>query len=121
MNFKKKVKSNLNYLEMTPVPMYSYETAEEGLIKVLVPKFTSQFAKKYVNKWLKYPYIKANLDEFGTSVWLLMNGENKVDYIGNKLTEQFGERIEPVYDRLTLFLTQLYQAGFIKFKETERN
>jgi len=114
--FKKK-ESEHNYLELTPVRNHEHEDREDGMIDVLVPKFSSDFSKKYINKHLKYPNIKANLDEFGTETWLLMNGKTNVKEIGQKLIDKFGEKIEPVYDRLTKFLTELHKNNFITFKE----
>lgn len=118
--FSKNKKKQLNYLEMTPFTIYSYEYNSEGRIDVLVPRFSDKVFGKLLQPRLKNKYIKANLDEFGSATWLLINGDNSVTRIGELLTEKFGEQIQPVYGRLTLFLTQLYNAGFISFKELER-
>ncbi|MFC2131853.1 PqqD family protein [Bacteroidota bacterium] len=116
-NIFKKKESEHNYLELTPIRNHEHEDREDGMINVLVPKFSSNFSKKHINKHLKYPYIKANLDEFGTETWLLMNGKTNVKEIGQKLIDKFGEKIDPVYDRLTKFLTELHKNNFITFKE----
>jgi hypothetical protein len=84
---------------------------------VLVPKFTNKFAVKYFIPRSKSPFIRANLDEFGSTAWLLMDGKNKVSEISDKLIEKFGETIQPVNARLTLFLTNLYNNQFISFNE----
>lgn len=119
-NKKKNKFENLNYLELTPISNYTFEKRENGLVNVLVPRFTDKFFGKYLQPRLKNKYIKANLDEIGTATWLLINGNNKVYHIANGLTEQFGEKIQPVNERLTQFLTQLYQAGFITFAEIKK-
>lgn len=113
-------KSELNYLETTPKRNYGHELRDDGMINVLVPRFTDRILGKYLQPKLKNPFIKANLDEFGTATWLLMDGSNRVDTIADRLTEQFGEKIQPVHQRLTFFLTHLHKAGFITFKELER-
>ncbi len=120
--FKKKKNKfeNLNYLELTPIANYTYEKKENGLVNVLVPRFTDKLLGKYLQPRLKNKYIKANLDDIGTATWLLINGNNKVHQIANDLSEQFGEKIHPVNERLTQFLTQLYQAGFITFTEIKK-
>ncbi|HPI21190.1 MAG TPA: PqqD family protein [Candidatus Kapabacteria bacterium] len=117
---KKNKFENLNYLELTPIANYTYEKKDSGLINVLVPRFTDKFLGKYLQPRLKNKYIKANLDDIGTATWLLINGNNKVHQIANDLNEQFGEKIHPVNERLTQFLTQLYQAGFITFTEIKK-
>ena len=114
---KKKKENNINFLELTPIRKYEHEIKEDGLIDVLVPKFTSKFGRKYINKKLRFPYIKANLDELGSSTWLLIDGNNKVDEIAEQLIEKYKEEINPVYDRLIQFLSDLYRNGFIYFKE----
>lgn len=115
-----KEKEELNYLEMTPLRSYNHELNESNLIDVLVPKFKSEFLRNLLVPSKRSPFIKANLDEFGSETWLLMDGENKVELIADKLNEKFGDRIHPVIGRLTTFLTQLYKNGFISFKEIER-
>lgn len=120
MGLRKKT-SELNYLEMTPVRLYSHETKDDGLINVLVPRFTDKILGKLVQPKLKKPYIKANLDEFGTQTWILLDGKNKVTDISNKLDDIFGEKIHPVNERLLIFLTNLYKAGFITFIELRKD
>lgn len=66
---------------------------------------------------LKHPYMKINLDEFGTEVWLRMDGVRSIGEIADILTTKFGERIQPVEERLTKFLSQLYSHKFISFKQ----
>lgn len=120
--FKKKKNKfeNLNYLELTPIANYNYEKNEKGLINVLVPRFTDKIFGKILQPRLKSKYIKANLDEIGTATWLLINGSKNVHQIANDLSKQFGDKIHPVNERLTQFLTQLYQAGFISFAEIKK-
>jgi hypothetical protein len=65
----------------------------------------------------KSPYIRANLDELGSAAWLMLDGNTNVIKIGEQLVEKFGEDIEPVNNRLTLFLSELYKNGFISFNE----
>ena len=119
--FKKNKFKNVNYLDLTPIPNYGHIVKEEGLVDVLVPRFKNKTAEKLFIPKSKSPYINANLDELGSEVWKLLNGENKVHVIAEKLNEIFGEKIQPVHERLTKFLSQLYNNGFISFKEIERN
>ena len=117
---KKNNNNGLNYLEMTPECNYGHEKRDDGLINVLVPKFTDPVFGKLLQPRIKKPYIRANMDKFGTATWLLMDGKTNVKLIGEKLVEEFGDEIEPVYDRLTTFLTNLYKNGFITFNELKK-
>lgn len=116
----KKEKKQYNYLEMTPFTLYSHELREDGNINVFVPKFTDKILSRLLMPRIRKPYIKANLDEFGSHAWLLFNGENKVNEIADKLLDEFGEKIQPAKERLISFLTNLYHAGFISFKELNK-
>ena len=102
-------KSELNYLETTPKRNYGHELRDDGMINVLVPRFTDRILGKYLQPKLK------NLDEFGTATWFLMDGSNRVDTIADRLTEQFGEKIQPVHQRLTFFLTHLHKSLSVHF------
>lgn len=56
------------------------------------------------------------LDEIGTKVWFLINGNNTIYTIGQKLLEEYGNECEPVYDRLIMYLGYLNRKGWIKYK-----
>lgn len=105
---------------MTPFRIYDYIEKPDGLIDVLVPKFRNKFLARIASR-IKDPYIKANLDEFGSETWRNLDGNNKVEAIADILTDKFGETVQPVNDRLTKFLTQLYTYGFISFNELKGN
>lgn len=117
--FKKK-ETEHNYLELTPIRMKESEEREDGQFDILVPKFKSNIAKKIFEPRMKSPYFKANLDEFGTEAWKLIDGDKNVQVIGEQLLNKYGEKIEPVYDRLTEFLTNLHRYEFITFKELKK-
>lgn len=114
---KKKRGKEYNYMELTPVCNYGHNVKDDGLIDVLVPRFTDKIFGKYLQPHLKYKYIRANMDEFGSATWSLMDGKRKVYEIANELTDKFGESIQPVEERLTNFLTNLYTNDFISFIE----
>ncbi|MEG8947201.1 PqqD family protein [Rosettibacter firmus] len=119
MNFfrSKKNLKYVNYLDLIPYHIASYETNEINLVTVLIPKFSSEFAKKYIMPRLKTPFIKLKLDELGSAAWLEIDGNKKVIDIANNLSEKFGNKIQPVEERLTKFLNQLYEQKLITFKE----
>lgn len=104
-------------MDLTPVRKYEHEAEDEDKINVLVPKFTDWFFGKLLQPRIKDKYIKAKMDDFGSKAWLLIDGERSVFEISNLLLEEFGEDIQPVYDRVGLFFTNLYRNGFIYFNE----
>jgi hypothetical protein len=108
---------NANYLELRPIRKIKEEVDSQNLVTVLIPKFTNQFVKKYLQPIIKSPFIKLKLDELGSASWLAIDGIKNVDQICKELVEKFGDKIQPVEERLTKFLTQLYEHRLITFEE----
>lgn len=109
----------VNLLELTPVRKYGHQINSDGLVDVLVPRFKNAIMQRFIPK-NRNPFILANFDEIGTEVWLLIDGETKIDIIAKTLDKKLGEKISPVYDRLNLFFQQLHRNGFIIFKELSK-
>lgn len=70
-------------------------------------------------RWLvKKPYISdVELDEIGSEIWKLIDGNTSVYEIGQKLFEKFGKKCEPIYDRLILYLRYLNKKGWVSFEK----
>ena len=102
-----------NVLEMYPTQNVVWETLEDQNIALLVPKFKNKFLVKYLVPKMKNPNLKIKLDKFGTRVWQYIDGKNSVMQIGNHLKEDYGQDVEPVYERLGLFINLLAQRNFI--------
>ena len=117
MFFRKKIDTTINYLELTPVRNYDHVIEDSRLISVLVPKFDIKWLDKIMSNIIKSRFFKAKLDEFGTETWLEMDGNKSVHLISEHLSQKFGEKINPVDERLTKFLSELYKYNFITFKE----
>jgi hypothetical protein len=114
---RRKILKNVNYLEITPYRIHSEEVDENGLVTVLIPKFKRKIAVNALTRLGKPLIIRIKLDEFGSETWLQLNGRQNVSAISKKLIQKFGEKIQPVEERLTRFLTNLYLQGFISFNE----
>lgn len=119
MNFfqRRKVLKKANYLDLTPICSKKHLIGDDEKVTVLIPKFTNKFVVEKIVPKLKHPDMKLNLDEIGSAVWLLMDGKKKVKEIALELSQKFGDNIQPVDERLTKFLTQLYEQRLITFDE----
>jgi hypothetical protein len=115
--FRNKKFENINFPDLTPYRLLEHKTGEKGLVDVLVPRFRSKFGQKWIQPRLKQKYIRANLDEIGSAIWLEINGERTIHEIAKIADDKFGDEIRPVYNRLAIFMKKLYQNGFIYFKE----
>lgn len=115
--FGKRQKDVLNYLELTPYRKYDHNLKEDGLIDVLVPRFSDRILGKLLQPRLKNPFIRANLDELGSATWLEIDGKSRVGEIISTLEKNLGDKVHPSQARITLFLSYLHRNGFINFKE----
>ncbi len=67
---------------------------------------------------LKKPKITyIHLDEMGSFVWPLIDGEKDVIAIGKDVKEHFGEKANPLYERLSQFFATLESYKFVYFKK----
>ncbi len=116
-NDRKKLKG-IDALELTPVKLQEFETAENGIITVLIPRFKWSVVHNYMVKNGRDPNFRLDLDEIGSEVWMSIDGRRKVKEVGEKVKETLGDRIEP-RERLVKFISMMYQNKIITFKELE--
>ena len=90
------------------------------MIVLLKPKFELAFLKKYVLPRLKKPYFKIKLDHVGSFIWEHCDGSLRVKEIAKNLKDKFGEDVEPLYDRLALFLQSLEKNHLIFYKKEDK-
>jgi hypothetical protein len=51
----------------------------------------------------------------GSFIWPLLDGETDIIALGEKVKEHFGEKAEPLYERLAKYIQILESYNFIKF------
>ncbi len=101
-----------NLLEYVPRINVAWEMADAEVF-LLIPKFKSAFLQKHLLSRMKRPNVRLRLDEYGSCVWQNINGVATVHEIALTLREKFGEAVEPVFDRLGLFISLLYRNRYI--------
>ena len=52
-------------------------------------------------------YKKIELDEYCSTVFLLIDGKKTVKEIGEILDKKFGDKVHPLYERLLIFLNHI--------------
>jgi len=73
---------------------------------------------RIAQKLLKKPKVShIHLDEMGSFVWPLIDGEKTIMDIGIPVEEHFGEKAKPLYERLAQFFRILENYHFIEWKE----
>lgn len=119
---KKKKGKNLkgkNLLDFVPVRIckWSRQENKKELIRILKPRFDTKLGKRLGDKMNLKETYNINLDEYGTSVWRLMDGVLSVREIGEMLSTQYGETVEPLYPRLAAFLRILEANNAIELRQ----
>lgn len=105
---------------MVPVRNVKEFNREGEKITLLIPKFKSEKFSNWFIPANRSKYFSIHLDEMGSKVWELIDGEINTGEICNRLCRTGpGEASADVPDelRITEFLRQLYKNRFIVFKQ----
>jgi hypothetical protein len=105
-----------NLLTMRPRHLRKWEKTEGGRVVVFKPKFGDHAIGRWFMARMRNPYYRIKLDDFGSVVWEMCDGQATVKEIGKTLQERFGERVDPVYDRLAVFFQQLERSRLIRLE-----
>lgn len=103
--------------ELYPIRNCEFEKNENGLVVVFYknpkPSFIEKiFFKKLINK----PY-KIDLDEIGSYIYEICDGKFNTNEIVQKCKEHFGEKVEPVEERVIKFIEMLNKNKLITLYE----
>ena len=113
---KKNIKEE-NYLEKKPICKNGLNWSKDENGNVTLEMENSGIANRIMQKLIKKPktsYI--HLDEMGSFVWPLMDGEKDILEIGKFVEDHFGEKANPLYERLAQYFKTLEKYNFIEYK-----
>ncbi len=106
-----------NYLEKIPARRedISWGADDKGIVTLEIENkgIFNRIAQKLFKK-PKISYI--HLDENGSFIWQQIDGETDILKIGEAVHEHFGEKAEPLYERLAQFIKILETYRFIILK-----
>ena len=114
------MKKNLeiNYLEKIPLRNKDIHwTVDENGIMTLEIENRGVVNRIFQKLFKKPKKSFIHLDETGSFVWSLIDGERNVGKIGEELKKKFGEKAYPVYERLSKYFEILKSYGFAKFTD----
>lgn len=84
-----------------------YEVSSDGIVTIL-EKQDHKVQNFFRKLKFKIPmYKKMELDEYGSFIFLQIDGKKNVEELGIKLEEKYGEKSRPLYERLLLFLNHI--------------
>jgi len=86
---------------------FQYEVGIDNIVTVL-EKQDHKIQRFFRKLKFRIPeYKKTSLDEYGSCVFLLIDGKKTVKDIGENLEVKYGEKVYPLYERLLLFLNHI--------------
>lgn len=106
-----------NYLTFIPIrnSEISYTSDENGL--VTLEKINKGLFNKIAQKFFKKPKISyIHMEEIGSFIWLIIDGKKDIEAIGKYVSKHFGDKAEPLYERLSKYVQIMESYGFIKFE-----
>jgi len=117
--FKRQRQDPLNLLELIPERRQEHQTDAEGKVTILIPRFRNAWLQKHLIPKSKSPHLRISLDDFGSLVWNLCDGQRAVGEIAAALAETFGEKVSPAPERTSYFILQLQKQGFIGLRRPD--
>ena len=103
----------VNLLDLKPSRNVEWETGDGEGVVLLVPKFRGPVLQKWLVPLLRQPAFRIRLDEVGSFIWRRCDGITPVSVIAAQLSERFGPGVEPLYERIELFLSKMQRDEFI--------
>jgi hypothetical protein len=89
----------------------------DSLVTVLYKKEKLTFIEKTFFKKDNLKPHKIDLDEIGSYIWYLCDGEKNVGEITEITKDHFGSKIEPANERVELFINQMNKNKLIRLYE----
>lgn len=103
-----------NYLEKIPCKKESLKWSQNESGEVTLELENTGLANRIAQKLLKKPKISyIHLDEMGNFIWPIIDGKRNITAIGELVREHFGEKAEPLYERLAQYFKTLESYGFV--------
>ena len=97
LNLKFKVCDNIEY------------KVDENRIVTILEKQDHKIQRFFRKLKFKIPlYKEIDFDEISSEVFLQIDGDKTVKEIGDNLEKKYGEKVNPLYERLLIFLNHIY-------------
>ncbi len=113
----KNINLSENYLERIPLVRADIpcKTDDEGIITLEV---ANKGVMNRIAQWLfcKPAVSYIHLDELGSYAVQCTDGQRDIVRIGELVKEKFGEKAEPLYERLAKFFQIMDSYGFVEWK-----
>lgn len=109
-----------NLLDMTPVREARWEEDDEGVVTLLRDRPRVRGPRSFA-RWVSFMLAppRIRLDDVGSYAWLRMNGTTDVRGLAELIRSEFGDRVEPVSQRLGHLVRVLRRERFVHYAELD--
>ena len=112
----KKEVLDINYLGLIPVRAEELQWFTDRRDRIVLKVENTGLFNKIAQKVFNKPqFTKVHLDQQGTFIWPLIDGERTVADIAALVKDEFGEAAEPLYPRIVKYFQIVESYHFIKF------
>lgn len=109
-----KKKARFNLLDTIPVRSEHITTEwEDGCAVLAYPRFRLAWMRRFFLPKTMSPFIHVRLEEHGTAVWNLIDGQRTVSDIIAALADHFAGETDYA-SRVTTYLMQMQKDGFVR-------
>lgn len=107
----------LNLFDLIPCisQRIGIETCEDGLVQLVFPRFRTAWLNRFLTPRGKSPDIRIKLEEHGSAVVKLIDGQRSVREIALALADHF-EQEEGYEQRVAVFIENLRRDNYIRLE-----
>ncbi len=110
-------KERENFLDKIPYRNENIKWTEDGDDIVTLEIENKGVFNTIAQKLFKKPRISyVHLEEIGSFIWKRIDGTKTVAALADELKEEFGDKAEPLYERISKYIQILNSYEFIKIK-----
>ena len=105
-------------MEKVPLrpPYIEWNVDEKGIVTLDIEN--TGVMNCIAQKLFRKPKVShIHLDEMGSFIWPLIDGERSIMTIGEMVKEHFGEKAEPLYSRLVGYIQMLENSDLIEVQK----
>lgn len=107
-----------NLLDLTPRREAYWSEADDGRVTVVRERPVIR-GPRSLGRWLSYVMAppRVRLDDVGSFVWRRMDGATDVRRLAGMVREEYGDRVEPVPERLGQLVRTLRRERLVSYVE----
>lgn len=120
---KKDKKQDINYLDLIPETNQSIRWHRDLKQRIILEIENKGMFNTIAQKVFGKPrFSKVHLDEMGTFIWPEIDGAKTVQELALLVKEHFGDKAEPLYQRIVKYFQIMESYEFVHFinKKTEK-